>query len=172
MKTNKEKFLSYKELIKILDYNPKTGIFTWKVDRTNGQIKAGTIAGTIHKKSGYIVIGINKKYHYVQRLAWFYMTGKWPKQEVDHKDLNKSNNRWKNLREATINENHYNKSLQKNNTSGYKGVCFHKPSKKFIAKINYEGKNMALGYYKTAKEASLIYCKAAKKLHKDFARIQ
>ena len=74
----------------ILHYNPETGSFIWIAPFKN--INVGDIAGTLNY--GYIRIGINKKYYAAHRLIWLYMTGEWPKEEIDHMDMNRSNNRW------------------------------------------------------------------------------
>ena len=96
--------LSHERLKEVLEYDPGTGISTWLVDRT-GTARAGARAGCIHKSSGYRVIRIDGKLYREHRVIFFWMTGKWPDKEVDHRDLDKSNNRWHNLREATRSQN-------------------------------------------------------------------
>jgi len=90
----------------------------------------------------------------------------------DHKDTGDTlNNTRGNLRIASIGQNQHNKGKQSNNTSGYKGVCFHKTAGLWLAQIGYEGKNICLGLYNTPLEAYLAYCLAATLLHKEFARL-
>src|SRR6202020_1670283 len=90
--------LSAKYLRSILSYSKKTGLFTWKVMLSRRGV-IGKIAG--FKNAGRIKIGINNTDYMAHRLAWLYIKGEWPKYEIDHRDENKSNNRWKNLRHAT-----------------------------------------------------------------------
>lgn len=154
--------LTAEYLHSILDYNPDTGIFTWK--NRYGRKSAGTLS------HGYISISIDKKFYRANRLAWLYMMGEWPDKEVDHRDLNKSNNRWKNLRMATPSENHFNVGMPSHNTSGFKGVYWDKANEKWRAKIVINGKFYSLGRYHLAKDAYMAYCEAAKKLHGEFVR--
>ena len=146
----------------ILHYSPKTGIFTWKVSlgrRNNADSTAG------YKADARIKIGIGRKTYMAHRLAYLYMTSKWPKYEVDHRNRNQSDNRWKNLRHATPSQNHRNRGKQQNNTVGYKGVCFDKRSMRYIAGVKLNGYRHNLGAFKTAEEAYVAYKKAAKRLH-------
>ena len=89
---------------------------------------------------------------------------------VDHIDGNKLNNKLSNLRWATRNENMHNQKISKSNTTGFKGVTYYKPTKKFAAKIKIDNKTYYLGYFKTAKEASDVYEKKAKEMFGDFYR--
>jgi hypothetical protein len=88
----------------ILHYDPETGVFTWKISR--GRVRAGEIAGYIHKTDGYRRIGAEewglKK---ASRLAFLYMTGNWPENQIDHINGVRSDDRWSNLRNATHGEN-------------------------------------------------------------------
>ena len=81
---------------------------------------------------------------------------------VDHIDHDKTNNTIENLRFATHRENQYNKSKQKNNTSGFIGVSLQKSTKKWVAQINTNGKHIHIGCYETAEEASQAYQEQAK----------
>lgn len=156
----------------IIDYNPETGIFTWimKKPLSRGRLskKIGRIVGW--SANGYLAVTINNKDYYLHRLAWFYMTGEWPEHDIDHKDLNKKNNKWNNLRKATHIENCRNRFINKNNTSGYKGVSWDKKNKKWAANIHINYKKKFIGYYNTAELAHEAYCKAALKYFKDFMR--
>jgi hypothetical protein len=146
----------------ILLYDPDTGLWTWKTRRTNRAL-VGAIAGTITEK-GYIRICINKKNYFASVLAWFYMTGEWPKDQVDHKDLNKSNNKWSNLREATGSQNRGNIRAQSNNTTGFKGVS----KRPHGYEVNFRKKY--LGSFKTPEEAHEVYKIAASEYYKEYAR--
>lgn len=123
----------------------------------------------ITQTNGYVVIDINKKRYLAHRLAWLYMTGKWPRKTVDHKDRNPSNNKWENLREATQSQQEGNKrELQRNNKSGYRGVSKHSTANLWRATITVESKQRHLGYFKTREEASKAYKEAAKKHFGEF----
>jgi AP2 domain/HNH endonuclease len=128
---------------------------------------AGKIAGNINL-GGYLVIRIDKKPHYGQILAWFYVTGMWSKGEIDHKNEIKNDNRWNNFRLATRPQNMSNRGKNKNNTSGYKGVSWHKQRQKWSVRIGVNGKNIYLGLRNTKEDAFQLYCQAAKKYHGEF----
>lgn len=98
--------LSHEYLINILDYNKDTGVFTFKIPRgkKNTPFKLGTIAGT-KRPDGYLQLKINYKIYFLHRLAWFYTYKKWPINEIDHIDSNKSNNAINNLQDITHLEN-------------------------------------------------------------------
>ena len=158
--------LTAEYLKSILHYDPDTGIFTWRQMLSKRRV-IGKQAGFMQHK-GRIKIGINNQDYMLHRLAYLYMTGKWPEYEIDHINNNQSDNRWCNLRHATPWQNHCNKGLQKNNTTGYKGVC--KPTGKnfYMAYIKHKGKRYHLGCFKTAEEAFAAYQKAAKQFQGPF----
>ena len=89
---------------------------------------------------------------------------------IDHIDGNGLNNQKNNLRFCTISQNAGNSSKQKNNTSGYKGVFYHKHSKKYQVQIMSNKKMTACGYFKTKEEAALVYDKKARELFGEFAK--
>lgn len=164
----------------LLHYDPETGIFRWRVDRYSGEYyktlkaRAGDIAGAINDK-GYRHIRINNRVYKASHVAWVYMTGEWPKTKtfmIDHKDGNKTNDAWDNLRLSTRSQNGCNRGPQRNNSSGYKGVrkCNDKRKKPFHAQITIDGKNISLGYFSSALEGFYAYRRAARRLHGKFAR--
>lgn len=146
--------LTQSKLKELLHYNPESGIFTWKVS-LNRKIKIGSIAGTKNKYWGYIYIGLKQKKYRAHRLAWFYMTGRWPK-GIDHDNHIRDDNRWFNLKEATQSKNTKNQSLRKDNKSGFTGVCWCDKWKKWVAKINVNGKTKYLGNSDNLSEAIKI----------------
>lgn len=158
--------INHDELLEMLHYNPNTGIFTWAKKRQ--KIKAGSVAGSLHK-SGYMHIEVKQKGYAAHRLAWFYMTGEWPKEQIDHINRNKSDNRFGNLREATNSQNRSN--TEKTNKHGLKGVCHKKwlKQKPWQAQITHHKKVIYLGCYSTPEEAHQAYKDAAIKLHGVFA---
>ncbi len=153
------------QLRKVLSYDEMTGIFTWLVDRKG--TKAGRAAG--HKtKRGYITIRIDGAAFYAHRLAWFFVYGEWPTNEVDHIDLDKSNNAIENLRQATPSQNRANTSIRKNNTSGFKGVSWKNDKSKWQAHIRVCGKTEFIGYFGSREEAHSSYCDAARRAFGEF----
>jgi hypothetical protein len=147
----------------IFEYNPITGILIWKIKPAK-YINPGTKAGNIDSR-GHMTVRIRGKGYLIHRIAWLYMTGSWPDQEIDHIDRNRANNSWANLREATSTQNQYNSSKHKDNTTGFKGVCYHKRDRKYTAQIMKSGKLLHLGYFNTPEEASKAYNEASKQLH-------
>jgi hypothetical protein len=117
-------------------------------------------------------MGIDGLNQYAHRLAWLWMIGEWPAEEIDHIDGNPLNNRWKNLRLATRGENQFNRGADYTNTSGYKGVTYHKQCRKWVARIGHKRKSYHLGLFETAKTAHAAYCEAAIRLHGEFARLK
>lgn len=154
-------------LKKILSYSKETGLFHWKVQNSR-RVQVGDVAGGTNL-SGYIVIGIGGKTYYAHRLAWLYVTGEWPKQ-IDHRNGKHSDNRWINLREATHQQNVFNAKLAKNNSSGFKGVTWHKAAKKWSASVYADGKKKHLGLFLTSEDAHYAYVNAVKQIQPEFVR--
>lgn len=151
----------------ILRYTKGDGIFRWRVKHSR-KVNVGAPAGGIDC-AGYVVIGINGKTYYGHRLAWFYVHGEWPKQ-IDHRNGDRSDNRWSNLRAATHQQNILNAKKARNNTSGYKGVSWHKAAGKWSAYITLDGKKKHLGLHPTSEAAHAAYMAAAKAAQPEFAR--
>jgi len=142
--------VTQKQLKQLLNYNPETGLFTWIKSKTNC-IKSGDVAGTI-MVSGYIRITIDFCQYRAHRLAWLFMVNEWPDQ-IDHKNHDRKDNRWCNLRNVTNQENGKNQSLGKNNVSGIAGVGWSKQSSKWYARIMVGGKGIHLGVFADKFEA-------------------
>lgn len=162
--------LAYEYLQQRLDYNPETGIFTWMY-RSSNEFKSGyrtseanceawnkrygnTTAGSLNT-NGYIRIVIDYEMHSAHRLAWFYVYGYLPENQIDHKDRVRHHNWIANLREASQQCQSRNAGMLSNNTSGVKGVYFCKKSKKWYAKIAINQKSIGLGVSKNFDEAVL-----------------
>lgn len=90
---------------------------------------------------------------------------------VDHIDLNGLNNISRNIRLATSPQNQCNVIKRKTNTTGYKGVFFYAPTKRWAARIGHQGKTHAIGYFPTKEEAAMAYDAAAIRLHGEFANL-
>lgn len=159
--------ISHEKLKRILNYDKDTGHFTWLV-KTSRKVVAGKIAGGTNV-AGYTVIGVGGKTYYAHRLAWFYVTGSWPDQ-IDHSNGDRSDNSWKNLREATYQQNILNSKLAAHNTSGFKGVSWHRGAGKWSAQIVLDGIQKYLGLYETPQEAAAAYMNAALIAQPEFAR--
>ncbi|MGN6641537.1 MAG: HNH endonuclease, partial [Verrucomicrobiota bacterium] len=114
---------------------------------------------------GYVIIYVDNKSYRAHRLAWFYMTGVWPTDEIDHRDLDKLNNKWDNLRAATRSENAQNLPLNKHNKTGFTGVSWDKRSKKFKAVICKDGALHRLGSFSDPIDAHNAYVTAKAELH-------
>ncbi len=159
--------LSANYLREILNYDPETGIFTWKVCR--GSSRAGNVAGS-KGGDGYTQISINGKSYKAHRVAWLYVTGEWPEYQVDHRNGVKHDNKWNNLREATQAQNGQNQKLRRTNVSGYLGVCWCAKYSKWQAQIMVNKRNRFLGIFDDPAEAHNAYLAAKAELH-EFQRV-
>jgi hypothetical protein len=155
-------------LEKVLSYDPLTGVFLWKVN-LGGRLRAGTRAGCPNE-AGYTLISIFGRHYRASCLAWLWMTGKWPREEVDHKDCNPANDAFGNLREATSAQNKWNTRIQKNHSGNLKGAYFHAQTGKWRAQIMKHRKLYCLGLFVTEEEAHAAYCARANELFGEFAR--
>jgi len=168
--------IDHEYLKSALHYDPDSGIFTWRhrpdlSPRWNTRF-AGKKAGCVNKARRHVhVIRINDELHLAHRLAWLYMTGEWPACQIDHRNCDSLDNRWPNLREATGSQNQSNTRLQKNSTTGFKGVTFMKSHKKYVAQISVNYKHVHLGYFDTTEEAHTAHCAAAKQHRGEYARV-
>lgn len=144
--------LTQSELKELLDYNERSGIFTWKKSPSR-RIKSGTKAGTL--QHGYSIIRINNVGYRAHRLAWLYVYGEFPKDQLDHINHKKNDNSIKNLRECSDAENKRNVSIQKNNVSGFTGVSWSKHAKKWNVNIYVNRKKKNLGYFSDLQDAIL-----------------
>lgn len=135
---------------KLLDYNPETGMLSWRVSR--GRARAGDEAGCIHHE-GYRKIMIGGRAYLAHRLAFLVMTGRWPHDQLDHINGARSDNRWKNLRETDAQGNSRNQRVFRNNTSGHMGVNWSKRARKWKSYINLDGRQKHLGCFDDLAEA-------------------
>jgi len=119
-------------------------------------------------KNGYISIGVDGTRYLAHRLAWLWMTGRWPQKYVDHKNFTVSDNRWINLREANDMQNSRHRRVRFDNRSGVKGVGFHKETGKWRASIVVNKKKISLGLFHDKFVAGEVYQKAAAKYFGEF----
>jgi|688.fasta_scaffold636161_2 hypothetical protein len=138
-----------------LDYNPETGIGTWKRKRIGrgAQITVGLPAGTV-SNNGYIYIQLFGQRCAAHRLFWLLYYKKDPGDEIiDHIDQNKLNNKIANLRLATRSQNRLNVSPQTNNNTGIVGVHYCNTRQDFIARIKINNQPIHLGRFKNIEDA-------------------
>lgn len=160
--------ISHERLKALMHYDPETGVFVHLKSR--GGIRAGRIAG--HPgRDGHIRIKCDNELHLASRLAWFYMTGAWPIAELDHKNVNPSDNRWENLRPATRSQNNVNRRRHCNNRSGFKGVSWCKKRGLWRATIYLGSKHIHLGYFSDKEAAFATYCAMVQQHHGEFGRV-
>lgn len=158
--------LTADRLRSLLSYDKASGELLWLAGQRRGQI-----AGRLDESNGYCKITVDRRPYAAHRLAWFYVTGEWPADQIDHRNTIRSDNRWENLRAATASQNKANCSRYSNNQSGIKGVS---PSgrlnKPWTASIKKDGVCRRIGRYRTKEEAAAAYQIAANHLHGEFAR--
>ena len=154
--------LTAEYLRSVLHYEPEIGIFTWKVS-TSRRVKVGGVAGC-QSGHGYLRIAVQSRLYKAHRLAWLYVYGAWPKDQLDHINRNRSDNRISNLRGVTNKQNLQNASKYSHNTSGHTGVCWHKQCSKWVAQIAHNRKHLSLGLFTNIEEA-VAARKAAEKLY-------
>jgi hypothetical protein len=136
------------------------------------KIQVGKKAGYVKKNKGYVYIEIDGKSYSAHRLAWFYVTGKIPQNQIDHINGKKADNRFENLREASNGQNRANtRSGSKHGIKGVRRLPWMKDGTKcWQAQITHNKKVHYLGCFYTKEEAHSAYCDAAKRLHGSFAR--
>lgn len=159
----KESALSAERLRELFDYDPREGSFVRKIGRKGRGAHKGAIAGS-DTGQGYISISIEGFLYRAHRLAFLYMLGRWPVDEVDHINGVRDDNRWLNLRDVSTGQNTHNqRTPHRHNSTGYLGVKFY--GGKFRALINVRGKRTYLGSFGSAEAAHAAYVTAKQALH-------
>lgn len=157
------KTLTAARLRELLDYEKDVGVFRWRRLDVKNQCKIGSEAGYITRK-GYRMIGVDGQYYMAHRLAWLYVCGEWPPDQVDHINELKSDNRFCNLRPATQSENQQNITLaRRHNIAGLRGTT--RAKLRWQAEIRIGGARVYLGSFPTAEAAHLAYLEAKKVGH-------
>jgi hypothetical protein len=143
-------------------YDPKTGLFRRLVRNTNAT------AGW-PDKAGYMHLMVDAKTYSAHRLAWLYMTGEWPRNDIDHINGRRSDNRFCNLRDVPKNFNMQNeRRARKNNPTGLMGAQFRKDRGKWFAALRVDGKFRRFGSFETPEEAHAAYVEAKRIHHPGF----
>ena len=164
--TPPRKVLTAERLRDLIHYDPKSGIMTRRTGRPG--VRAGSTAGS-RSRSGYVCVSIDGRSYRRSRLAWLYMTGSWPTHEMDHRNGDKEDDRFSNLREATRVENCRN--TRPWSRHGVKGVCYHarRRERNWEASVWADSRRKSLGYFGTKAEAAAAAEAANEKLHQGFA---
>jgi hypothetical protein len=138
--------ITQEQLMQLVHYEPTTGVFT-RI-RSHRKDRLGKEPGGLNTK-GYVQIRINNKLYLAHRLAWLYVYGEFPINQIDHIDGQKTNNKITNLREATNKQNQENTPLKSNNTTGFRGVHFNKKNNNYRAYICHNRRQISLGSFAT-----------------------
>jgi hypothetical protein len=157
--------LSHEAIKAVLDYDERAGRFSWKAKRN--QVVGE--AGSINPQTGYRIIKIFGRKVMAHRLAWFWMTGEWPIDRLDHRDGDNANNRFANLRPASDRQNATNTKTRADNKIGIKGVRL-LANGRYQARIWDGGKNIHLGLFDSVSAAKAAYDIAARRMFGEFAR--
>lgn len=143
-------------VLEVLNYDPVTGLFAYKSGRGNG--------GT-HTKDGYLQLKVDGAIYFAHRLAWLYVHGQWPADQIDHRNGVRGYNRIANLREASPSENAQNKGVRVGTASRFPGVVWHERDKRWQAQIRKDGRLYYLGGFADEASAARAYVEAKAKLH-------
>lgn len=156
--------LTAARLRELLHYDPDTGVFTWRNDQPSRDVKAGDIAGRM-RLDGYVSISCDGRSYVAHRLAWLHVCGDWPDLDIDHRDGQRANNAFANLRQASDSQNAQNRAIRSDNSSGFPGVGWHKGKGAWQAKIGINSRRFFLGIFDTPEEAHAAYLSAKARKH-------
>ena len=157
--------LTARRLQAILQYEPDTGLFRWRINGRGCFIRKGAIAGTINSQ-GYRQMKVDGSFYKASRLAFLWMTGKWPKKIVDHINCQKGDDRWENLRDADYSQNGANMRVRR---EGLKGVVFNKRRGTYSAFICKDYHVQNLGRFDSEEDAHAAYVAEAKRRFGEYA---
>jgi hypothetical protein len=142
-------------------YDPVTGVFRRRFAKPFSNRRPWSVAGSVATK-GYLQISVSGKLFMAHRLAWMYVYGDWPKQQIDHINGRKDDNRIENLRDVSGTVNMLNQTKPR----GEKllGVTWHEDGKKWRARLTINGGCKSLGMFATQEDAHQAYILAKEKL--------
>ncbi len=147
-----KKEINQSRLKKLLSYNSKTGIFTNLTNRSS-MARKGCVSGC-KIPNGYIVISLDHKQYFAHRLAFLYMEGYMPENQVDHINRIKHSNKWENLREVSRSCNAKNSKKRSDNKSGITGVSWFKRDEKWSVRIKIKDRYLHVGLFENKIEAA------------------
>ena len=154
----------------LLAYDPHTGALTWKVSRRH-DVKPGDLAGRGKPNSaGYLRVGIHRRSYLQHRVIWLMVTGEWPAEEIDHRDGNRTNNRWRNLRSASPEQNSANRPRWNAPPGSTRGANYDPRKKAWRAYATKNGRQYFGGYFKYDHQAAAAAAALRNRLHGEFAR--
>ncbi len=155
---------------KLFTYDSDEGHLRWAVSRQ--KINIGDVAGYKNTSDGYWYVGFDYNEFLAHRVIWLWVTGEWPKSQIDHWDGDRVNNKWINLREATNSLNGRNKTKpQSNNKStGIRGIDIRR--RKYRVRINIDGKEIVVGRFLTLEEAKVARIEAERQYFGVFAPLR
>ncbi len=167
-----EKDIPIEVIRQLFRYEPETG-HVWRVQFIQNA-RMDQPVGTLHPE-GYLRVNVNfgGKRHglAVHRIAFALQNGRWPEDLLDHRRGGGTNNTWTNIREANPLQNAHNRRKNRDNTSGFRGVSWHRPLGKWRAQIQINSRPRHLGYFSDIVEAAEAYKAAALRRDAEFARI-
>ena len=158
------KILTQDRLKELFHYDADTGVFVYKIKNKISNV--GDVVA-LNQKSKYLKCTIDGGQYKLHRLAWLYVYGYWPNDQIDHIDHNPSNNAIANLRDVSSAQNHQNRAHKTKSASGHLGVTWHKRDKRWQAYIELNGKNIHLGQYTDLDVAIAARKQAELKYHTD-----
>jgi len=156
-KTRSREPITQARLRELVTYDRDTGLFV-SIKKRPGGAAVGSVLGTPIGAARYMVAAFDYQLYYLHRLAWFYETGEWPTETIDHKDGDRQNNRFINLRLATMSEQLQNKVMPM-------GCHLDNRTGRWAAQIRFYGKRRRLGSFPTSAEAHAAYLAAKARLH-------
>ncbi len=153
-KPNKESLIDVDYLKSVINYDSDTGLLTWA--KSYGNAIEGDVAGCL-KASGYWIVGLRGEKYLAHRLAWLWVNGAWPVNQIDHINGNKLDNRMENLRDVLPHVNMQNHDhFKRPNKSGITGVYWKESKGGWFAGISVKGTKINRGPYKTKERASEV----------------
>lgn len=160
-----------------LSYDPDTGTltrlaFTDARGRRFAERPVRTVAGPNNENRRYLQISLYGSPYLIHRVIYLIVTGRWPRHDIDHVNGDCRDNRWSNLRAASRSQNCANRGAAPSNRSGYKGVSLCADTGLWRARIKFKGKQTCLGRFVSPAEAHVAYDKAARRIHRAYARME
>jgi hypothetical protein len=147
------------EALRVLSYDPMTGVLHWRVDRGRCA-KAGDVAGGLNNE-GYVTLTVCGQRMKAHRLVFLLQMGRLPRGEVDHINGNRADNRWSNLRDVPKNVNQHNRWFaRKDSRQPAQGVQTMGKNGRFWARIRVNKRDIYLGSFDTEAEAERAYLAA------------